>query len=149
MGFKQAKDATNAWLAEPKIRSGLLNASPTFHLGTLNICPIGEQYTIGHALNDYLAWERERGTSRRTINQLVGQFNAYLVPILGSRPVEELIADDYRELLRTVASVHKAKFGIWNLFHETGLIKRPAFGQRYFDAFSAPMLYEISKRGIE
>ena len=35
-----------------------------------------------------------------------------------------------------------------NLFHETGLINRPALQQRYFDAYASPMLYEISAKGI-
>ena len=36
-----------------------------------------------------------------------------------------------------------------DLFHETGLINRPALQQHYFDAFASPMLYEISQKGID
>ena len=36
-----------------------------------------------------------------------------------------------------------------DLFHETGLIKRPYSQNPYFDAFASPMLYEISQKGVD
>ena len=56
---------------------------------TLRVCPIGDVYTIGHALRDYLEEKRANG-SPRGYNSSVADANAYIVGDLTSVPCAEL-----------------------------------------------------------
>lgn len=56
---------------------------------TLRICPIGDIYTVGHALRDYLA-ERHQFGARYAYKHVLADMNAYIVGDLSSIPCAEL-----------------------------------------------------------
>lgn len=56
---------------------------------TLRVCPIGDVYTVGHALRDYLEEKRTNGTSAAH-RSAVADANAYIVGDLSSLPCAEL-----------------------------------------------------------
>ncbi|MFN4228282.1 tyrosine-type recombinase/integrase [Parvibaculum sp.] len=56
---------------------------------TLRVCPIGETYTVGHALRDYLEEKRINGTDS-AYRSAVADANAYIVGDLSSLPCAEL-----------------------------------------------------------
>lgn len=63
----------------------------------LSVCPIGEIYTVGHALRDYLKWSkiaRSQGTHYNNLTLM----NYHLVPSVSSIPVEEFRAEDLQNL---------------------------------------------------
>ncbi|MEP5369722.1 MAG: hypothetical protein ABJQ46_17325, partial [Parvibaculum sp.] len=55
----------------------------------LRVCPIGEVYTVGHALRDYLEEKRTNG-ALSAYRSAVADANAYIVGDLSSLPCAEL-----------------------------------------------------------
>ncbi len=110
--FSEAQHAAHAWLNHPDRHGVLIEAHPIQHKGQLCICPVGAEYTVGHALRDYFAWKRESGSSERSIGPSVATANAYIVPLLANRPAVELRSKDFRRFLTTISTVPKTLIGI-------------------------------------
>lgn len=83
--------------------------------------PAGKQLALGRRDLDILRWLYRYRYLRQTHLQMLVQ------PVSQKRFVERL----------------------GDLFHETGLINRPAIQLPLFDARSTPMLYEITAKGID
>ena len=63
---------------------------------TLRVCPIGERYTVGHALQDYLTDKKVTG-SRKGYEHMLVDINAYIVGDLAAIPCDELGVARLRE----------------------------------------------------
>lgn len=68
---------------------------------SLSICPIGDTYTVGHAMADYLAWSELARSPGGHYNNLT-LMNYHLVPTISAIPIEEFSAKDLQGLARSV-----------------------------------------------
>jgi len=76
---------------------------------TVNVCPIGTVYTVGHALCDYSEWTRIARSPGGHYNNLV-LINYHLVPIFSNIPLEDFTARNLRDLAIQVLET-PPKFG--------------------------------------
>ena len=67
----------------------------------VSICPIGDVYSVGHALKDYCDWTRLSRSSGGHYNNLV-LINHHIIPKFAHLPLEEFNAQHLRELARQV-----------------------------------------------
>jgi len=68
---------------------------------SLSISPIGEVYTVGHAMQDYLEWSKVARSAGGHYNNL-SLMNYHLVPNLSAIPIEEFNAKHLQSLALTV-----------------------------------------------
>jgi len=69
----------------------------------LRVSPIGDRYTVGHALHDFLADKKVR-SSRAGFNHAMADTNAYIVGELSSIPCDELQAEQLRNWLHRIGA---------------------------------------------
>ena len=69
---------------------------------TLRVCPIGNRYTVGHALRDYLADKKATG-SRKGYEHMLSDINAYIVGDLAAVPCDELDVARLREWFHSLS----------------------------------------------
>lgn len=70
---------------------------------TLRVCPIGDAYTVGHALSEYLEEKRANG-SPSAFRTAAADANAYIVGGLSSIPCVDLDIKQLREWFRSLAT---------------------------------------------
>lgn len=56
--FREAINRAFAWFAIPEVAKAASVPRPKGRTVTVNYCPIGDVYTVGHALRDYTEWTR-------------------------------------------------------------------------------------------
>jgi integrase/recombinase XerD len=83
------------------------------------ICPIGDEYTVGHALRDYCEWTRIARSPGGHYNNLV-LINYHLVPNFSSIPLEEFTAHHLRDLAIQVLET-PPKFGFMEHQNRVGI----------------------------
>lgn len=66
---------------------------------TLRVCPVGDRFTVGHALEAYLA-EKKAKNSRHAFHHAVADANAYIVGDLAACPCDELDITHLRQWFR-------------------------------------------------
>lgn len=96
--FEQAWDRAKAWIVANgagAVRSDF-SASPD----RLIYCPIGSVYTVGHAVVDYLRYAM---MYRKAPEVPMYRANRYILPHLGTVPIDELTSEQIREWLELVA----------------------------------------------
>lgn len=79
-------------------------SSDPYQIGSkrqINICPIGDTHTVGHALRDYLEWKLLAATKSH-FETLVSLINYHLVPRVSNIPVEEFDGQDFQQLAVSV-----------------------------------------------
>jgi integrase len=86
--YAQAFDKTSAVLRED-LRAFFAPRRLEILPHTLRVCPIGDAYTVGHALRDYLEEKRTNGTLS-AYRSAVADANAYIVGDLSSLPCADL-----------------------------------------------------------
>ncbi len=103
--FEQAWDAAKKWIAQhaDKAVRADFSASPD----RLIYAPIGDLYTVGHAVVDYL---RYCMLYRKAPQVVMYRVNRYVLPHLGTIGVDELTTEQLREWLEMVAR-HPAQHG--------------------------------------
>lgn len=70
---------------------------------TLRVCPIGDVYTVGHALSDYLEEKRANG-SPSAFRSAAADANTYIVGDLSSIPCADLDIKQLRDWFRSLAT---------------------------------------------
>ncbi|KEJ93628.1 hypothetical protein SUH3_18910 [Pseudosulfitobacter pseudonitzschiae] len=80
-----------------------LSVAPEYvgRVASLCVCPIGDVYTVGHAMEDYLTWSKLARSSGGHYNNLT-LMNYHLVPKLSAIPIEEFNAKDLQDLAQSV-----------------------------------------------
>jgi integrase len=58
VGYATAIDAAFAWFDDWSARGEAAEQAPRGRVDALRFCPIGEVYSVGHALHDYLEWSK-------------------------------------------------------------------------------------------
>ena len=97
MTFEQALVKANQFYEE-NISSGNAVAAHTLHYnGQLTICPVGDVYTVGHALHAYIEWKRIAGAAS-TFHTTLSLVNYHLVPRISGIPLEEFNGKHFHQL---------------------------------------------------
>lgn len=103
LSFDQARDAAERWFARQ--RRGVADTRPIGDRETLIICPIGTDYTIGHALQSYVEWKRV-AAARSHFVTVVSLINYHIVPKLAPELANEFNQEKLRyfitEILETL-----------------------------------------------
>lgn len=101
MTYEDALAAANAWFATEEVRTV---ASEPYQIGSkreLNICPVGNTYTVGHALQDYLSWKLLAATKSH-YETLVSLMNYHIVPRLSGVVLEEFNGSHFHAFAKSV-----------------------------------------------
>ncbi len=105
--FKAACAAASAWFETPEVKAQSTRQQDYVAGRNLCVCPVGDEYTVSHALADFLDW-RLRFRSARNHLCLVSQANRYIIPLIGSIPCADLTAADVRSVPLAVERTSRA-----------------------------------------
>jgi integrase/recombinase XerD len=104
LSFKQALERSWQWFTSPDVAGVSNDPKPFGRITELLYTPIGELYTLGHALHEYLEWKRLR-SAQTHYNVIVSLINYHILPRLGPLALEDLrgehIRDSFLEVLET------------------------------------------------
>jgi integrase len=101
MNYAQAVVAVDSWFSTPEVRDRAGEYRSIGARRELIVCPIGNVYTIGHALHDYVEWKRI-AAARTHFEVNVSLINRHLIPRLANLPVDEFNGDVLKKLIREV-----------------------------------------------
>ncbi len=99
--FREAKSQAEAWFATPEVAS---IASEPYQVGSrrgLSICPLGVEYTVGHALEDYVEWKMLAATKSH-FETLVSLINYHLVPRIAHVKLADFNGSTFHQLAKDV-----------------------------------------------
>lgn len=99
--FEVAVARAFEWFAHADVRAIAKDPRPAGRTQEINVCPIGDVYTVGHALRDYTEWTRLTRSPGGHYNNLV-LINYHLVPNFSNIPLEVFDAKDVLRLARQV-----------------------------------------------
>ena len=71
LSYEEALAKAVAWFRSNGVQEIANGTSPIGRTTTLNFCPVGDVYTVGHALTDYIAWSRIARSPGSHYNNLV------------------------------------------------------------------------------
>jgi integrase len=74
---------------------------PQARLTELNYCPVGETYTVAHALRDYIEWKRI-SAAPNSIYRILSVVNRHVLPWLGPIGADELTTEHIRTCMTRV-----------------------------------------------
>lgn len=89
------------WFDTDKVRALATTARAVGRVSEVNVCPIGDVYSVGHALRDYCEWTRLARSTGGHYNNLV-LINHHLIPNFAHLPLESFNATHLRALARQV-----------------------------------------------
>lgn len=96
-----AVERAAAWFCDPDVDTISHRTRPVGRADRLSICPVGDVYTIGHALRDYFDWSRLARSPGGHYNNLV-LANYHLVENFSHIDLESFDARDLADLARQV-----------------------------------------------
>ncbi|MFV2052264.1 tyrosine-type recombinase/integrase [Aliiroseovarius sp. YM-037] len=99
--YADAVDRTLEWFDTGSVKALAHDARPVGRTQTVNFCPTGNIYTVGHALKDYTEWTRIARSAGGHYNNLT-LINYHLVPYFSHIPLEKFNARHLRELALNV-----------------------------------------------
>jgi integrase len=106
--FVEAKNLAIAWFESPEVRNVARGTGPIGRTESLNYCPIGDVYTVGAALNEYVAWSRIARTAGSHYNNLV-LINYHLASPILFEPLEGFSARHMQEIAQRILDTHAAR----------------------------------------
>jgi len=107
--FEQAKMLAKAWFASPEVSKVASDPYPLGSKRALNICPIGDVYSVGHALKAGPVWKLIAATKSH-YETLVGLINYHLVPRISHVPLAQFTGENFQKLAVDVLET-PPKFG--------------------------------------
>lgn len=99
--YSKAVLAAREWFARPENRALAADPYPVGPCQTLRVCPIGEVYSVGHALHDYLEWKRIAGAPTTFLIAL-SLINCHIIPRLSDIPLEDFTGIHHREFAKEI-----------------------------------------------
>jgi integrase len=106
--YEEAKKLAVIWFESKEIRDVAQGTRPIGRTNDLNYCPIGEVYTVGAALSEYVAWSRIARTDGSHYNNLV-LINYHLAHPILFEPLEGFSARHVQDLARRILSTHSSR----------------------------------------
>lgn len=107
--YEQARQKAIRWYDSPEFIPIRVEARQQGWRSDLIVCPIGDEYTVAHAMRDYCQWKKDFG-AKQSFHAAVSRGNVYTVPLLGNIRCVELTAQHCRSLLLYVEGsvLHRA-----------------------------------------
>jgi integrase/recombinase XerD len=99
--YDEALALANAWFATPEVARFAADPKPLGSRRDLFYSPIGDVFTVGHALRDYVEWKR-LVAARTHFETNLSLINFHLAPRLASMPVADFNGEVLREFVRYV-----------------------------------------------
>src|SRR5689334_17425627 len=99
LSYDQAVEKAWEWFKANAATSS--DPNPIGPTTELLYCPVGEVYTLGHALHDFLEWKR-LSAARSHFQILVALINRHLTYRLGPLPLNELTGEVFRALFQEI-----------------------------------------------
>ncbi len=110
--YAEAIDAAFKWFAEWDAKGAAAERAPRGRTDGLNFCPMGDVYSVGHALHDYLKWSKIARSSGGHYNTVI-LLNHHLNSGVTHRPLEEFTATDLQEVALKIIRT-PPRFGFQN-----------------------------------
>lgn len=101
LSFEQAVNLAWEWFKESGVIDEASEAKPIGINETIICPPIGDIYTVGHALSDYLDWKRLYSSKSYT-QTIVAHINFHLMPRIGHIPAETFNSEHVRIFIKDV-----------------------------------------------
>jgi integrase len=101
LSYRDAVLAACAWFQRPENVSRAADAYPVGVRQSLIICPIGDVFSVGHALHDYIEWKRIAAAQSHFETNL-SMINHHIIPRLSDIPLEAFNGLDLRRFARSV-----------------------------------------------
>lgn len=99
--FDEAMVLAQSWFNSPEVAKIAADQKPLGSRRDLFFSPIGDIFTIGHALRDYVEWKR-LVAARSHFETNLSLINFHIVPRLASMPVGDFNGEVLREFVRYV-----------------------------------------------
>jgi integrase/recombinase XerD len=100
LSYEQA--VAKAWAWFKTLKTGVVcDARPVGRNDQMIYSPVGNIFTVGHAIRDYVEWKRISFTHSWFLANL-SIANSYVLPQLGTIPVDELTAETIQKFLKYV-----------------------------------------------
>lgn len=103
LNFEQARSRALLWFETPEFLTIRADAQEYDRTSQLIVCPIGSEYTVAHAMQDFCAWKKEVSTEKAW-RAATSRINTYIIPLLGGVPCDELTVQQCRSLLLHIES---------------------------------------------
>lgn len=97
LSFDQAKTAAETWFSSDLVRKHAVSQHAIRYNGEMTVCPCGDEFTVGHALRDYIEWKRV-AAARSHFDAVVTMINHHLVPRIANLPLDKFTARDFHKL---------------------------------------------------
>jgi len=117
IGYREALIRAFEWFETGEVKKHVREERKRGRATEVNFCPIGDVYTVGHALRDYTEWTRLARSQGGHYNNLV-LINFHLVPRFAHLPLEDFNAIHLRQLAQHVLET-APKFGFGKLPEKT------------------------------
>ena len=109
ISFKTALARSFEWFDTGEVKAMTNDPRPFGRTKDINICPIGDVYSVGHALKDYTEWTRIARSAGGHYNNLI-LINHHIVPNFAHLPLEDFSARHLKTLAQQVLET-PPKFG--------------------------------------
>ena len=101
LSFEQAAREAWNWFESSSNFGRFSDALPIGIREELNYTPVGNIYTVGHALAEFLEWKR-LAAAKSYVQTLVTLINHHLLPRLGTLPAEEMNGEQLKVFVQDV-----------------------------------------------
>ncbi len=101
LSYRAAVERAFEWFSSGEIKAIATEAKTLGRTRAVNICPIGDTYTVGHALRDYTEWTRIARSPGGHYNNLV-LINYHIVPHFAHVPLEAFTSRHLAAIARQV-----------------------------------------------
>lgn len=98
LDFEQARSKALLWFDSAEFIPIRTEAQEYQRTSQLIICPVGDRYTVAHAMQDFCTWKREVSTEKAW-RATTSRANTYIIPLLGGVPCDDLTIQQCRSLL--------------------------------------------------
>lgn len=101
IGYREALARALEWFDTDEVKALATTSRSVGRVRDVNICPIGDIYSVSHAVKDYCDWTRLARSAGGHYNNLV-LINYHIVPNFAHVPLEEFNAIHLRQLAKQV-----------------------------------------------
>lgn len=114
LNFEQARLKALLWFDTPEFVPIRVDAQEYNRTSQLIVCPIGDRYTVAHAMQEFCSWKREV-SSEKAWKATTSRTNTYILPLLGGIPCDDLTIQQCRSLLHHIEATVVSRHGGTNL----------------------------------
>lgn len=103
LDYQQARAKALNWFESPEFTAIRTDAQEYCRTSDLIMYPVGDKYTVGHAMQDFCELKRQISTEKAW-RATTSRTNTYIIPLLGGVVCEDLTLQQCRSLLLHIES---------------------------------------------